>query len=81
MQVVDLAANPQVEVCWYFPTSREQYRLSGTAHIIDAGHADQQLLQARQQAWAAMSDAGEACTAVLSCCEVQVGQQRLTRWA
>jgi hypothetical protein len=59
LQVAELAGNPQVEMCWYFPTSREQYRLSGTAHIIDVGHADQQLLQARQQAWSAMSDAGE----------------------
>jgi hypothetical protein len=59
-QVAELADNARVEVCWYFPTSREQYRLSGTAQIVALDHGDQQLLQARQQAWAAMSDAGEA---------------------
>lgn len=58
MQVSELAANPHVEVCWYFPTSREQFRLSGTAHIVALDHPDQQLLAARQQTWAAMSDAG-----------------------
>jgi hypothetical protein len=56
--VSELAANPHVEVCWYFPTSREQFRLSGTAHIVALDHPDQQLLAARQQAWAAMSDSG-----------------------
>lgn len=57
-QVSELAANPYVEVCWYFPNSREQFRLSGTAHIVAVDHPEPQLLQARQQAWAAMSDAG-----------------------
>lgn len=57
-QVHELSANPHVEVCWYFPSSREQYRLSGTATIVQLDHSDEQLLQSRQQAWAAMSDAG-----------------------
>jgi hypothetical protein len=61
-QVVELAGNARVEVCWYFPTSREQYRLSGTAQIVAVDHGDQQLLQARQQAWAKMSDAGETAS-------------------
>jgi hypothetical protein len=58
--VSELAANPLVEVCWYFPDSREQFRLSGTAHIVASDHPDQQLQQARKQAWSAMSEAGEA---------------------
>lgn len=59
-KVSELADNPHVEVCWYFPTSREQFRLSGTAHIVALDHPHQQLLAARQQAWAAMSDAGRS---------------------
>jgi hypothetical protein len=62
-QVAELAANPHVEVCWYFPSSREQYRLSGSMAIITQDDSNQQLLQARQEAWARMSDAGDtACS-------------------
>lgn len=57
-KVSELAANPNVELCWYFPSSREQYRLSGTLDIVSEDHADKQLQQARQEAWARMSDGG-----------------------
>jgi hypothetical protein len=58
VQVLETAANPAVEVCWYFPTSREQYRLSGVVDIAAADTGDAQLARAREAAWAAMSDAG-----------------------
>jgi hypothetical protein len=58
LQVAELASNHHVEVCWYFPSSREQYRLSGSMAIVAADDSNQQLLQARQEAWAHMSDAG-----------------------
>ncbi|WIA08454.1 hypothetical protein OEZ86_011056 [Tetradesmus obliquus] len=59
-KVSELAANPHVEVCWYFPSSREQYRLSGSMAIVSKDDSNQQLLQARQEAWARMSDAGRS---------------------
>eukprot|EP00882_Tetradesmus_deserticola_P027971 GHRQ01031123.1.p1 GENE.GHRQ01031123.1~~GHRQ01031123.1.p1 ORF type:complete len:181 (+),score=67.50 GHRQ01031123.1:539-1081(+) len=59
-KVSELAANPHVEVCWYFPDSREQYRLSGSMAIISQDSSNQQLLKARQEAWARMSDAGRS---------------------
>jgi len=59
LQVAELSNNGYVEICWYFPTSREQYRLAGTVEIVTENHTDEQLLEARQQAWARMSDSGE----------------------
>lgn len=41
---------------WYFPKTREQFRLSGTLELVtpDRGTSDRQ--QARQQVWQQMSD-------------------------
>jgi hypothetical protein len=36
-KVGQLHRNPAVELCWYFPRSREQFRLRGTATLIEAG--------------------------------------------
>jgi pyridoxamine 5'-phosphate oxidase len=49
-------ASPWAEVCWYFPTTREQFRLSGTLSLITAACADTSHCKARQQAWQQMSD-------------------------
>jgi pyridoxamine 5'-phosphate oxidase len=37
------------EVCWYFPKSREQFRLLGRLVLIDEDYPDATLQQARQQ--------------------------------
>ncbi len=48
--------SPWGEACWYFPSSREQFRLAGALTLIGAEAADpQQTL--RQQAWQALSEA------------------------
>jgi hypothetical protein len=44
-KVAEVAANPAAEVCWYFPTSREQYRIAGELKVVTAEDPDQQLLQ------------------------------------
>ena len=51
-------AEPWAEVCWYFPTTREQFRLSGTLSLITAACTDTSHTKARQQVWQQMSDAG-----------------------
>jgi pyridoxamine 5'-phosphate oxidase len=51
-------ASPCAEVCWYFPTTREQFRLSGTLELVTAECADTSNCKARQQAWQQMSDSG-----------------------
>lgn len=39
----EVAANPAAEVCWYFPTTREQYRISGELQVVAEGEANQTL--------------------------------------
>ncbi len=51
-------ASPLAAVCWYFPTTREQFRLSGTLQLVTAKCADTSNHKARQQAWMQMSDSG-----------------------
>ncbi|MDG2616042.1 pyridoxamine 5'-phosphate oxidase family protein [Thermoleptolyngbya sichuanensis XZ-Cy5] len=52
-----IAHQPWGEVCWYFPKSREQFRLLGRLTLIDEIHPDEGLQHARQQQWQALSDA------------------------
>lgn len=51
-------ASSSAEVCWYFPKTREQFRLSGTLALVTAACTDTSDCKARQQAWQQMSDAG-----------------------
>lgn len=51
-------ASPWAEVCWYFPTTREQFRLSGTLSLVTAAGDDTSHSKARQQVWQQMSDSG-----------------------
>lgn len=44
----------QAEACWYFPKTREQFRLGGVLDLITADTGDRQT--ARQSAWAKLSD-------------------------
>ena len=60
VQVAEVAVNPFAEACWYFPTSREQYRLGGTLTVVDIDHTDPKLQGARQAAWARLSGAARS---------------------
>jgi PPOX class probable FMN-dependent enzyme len=44
------------EICWYFPITREQFRLSGQLTLVGQ-HSDETLSKARQTAWHELSDA------------------------
>ncbi|GAX80111.1 hypothetical protein CEUSTIGMA_g7549.t1 [Chlamydomonas eustigma] len=59
-KVEEVAHNPNAEACWYFPISREQYRISGQLTVVGADHQDQQLREARQLAWSNMSNSGRS---------------------
>jgi PPOX class probable FMN-dependent enzyme len=48
---------PWGEACWYFPETREQFRLAGTLLLVRDQHPDAVLQQARQTAWQSLSDA------------------------
>ncbi len=51
-----IAQNSWAEVCWYFPSTREQFRLTGTLRLIGATELDEKLQKARQSAWQELSD-------------------------
>jgi PPOX class probable FMN-dependent enzyme len=48
------------EACWYFPKTREQFRLLGELKIIDIENNDSQLSQLRQTLWQKLSDSGRS---------------------
>ena len=52
-----ITAHPWGELCWYFPKTREQFRLAGPLTLVTADHSPAALGQARQQQWADLSDA------------------------
>ncbi|KAK9803225.1 hypothetical protein WJX73_006771 [Symbiochloris irregularis] len=39
------------EICWYFPDSREQFRIGGSMAVVGGDSQDQELLKVREQAW------------------------------
>lgn len=47
---------PWSEVCWYFPNTREQFRLTGQLTLVGVSHPDPVLQQARQATWQDLSD-------------------------
>ncbi|KAI7839106.1 hypothetical protein COHA_007111 [Chlorella ohadii] len=57
-KVEEIAHCPWGEVAWYFPDTREQFRLLGRLTLVDSATADERLQQGRLAAWRAMSDAG-----------------------
>jgi pyridoxamine 5'-phosphate oxidase len=59
-KAINLLANtsPWAEACWYFPKTREQFRLSGTIELVTTESSNTSYCKARQEAWQGMSDAG-----------------------
>lgn len=45
------------EVCWYFPNTREQFRLSGLLTLVQESDPDPALSKARHSLWENLSDA------------------------
>lgn len=56
-KVEQIQQQPWAEACWYFPQTREQFRLSGCLTLITVDHPDTDLQQARQSSWQELSDA------------------------
>ena len=58
-----LADNPTsnhnwAEICWYFPKTREQFRVSGKLVLVTVNCDIDRYCKARQEAWQQISDAG-----------------------
>lgn len=56
-KIEQISQNPWAEACWYFPNSREQFRLLGCLTCVGNGDSDETLSQARQRTWESLSDA------------------------
>lgn len=52
-----IESNPWGEACWYFPKTREQFRLAGPLTLVNASYPHPPLHQARQTAWQELSEA------------------------
>lgn len=50
---------PWGELCWYFPKTREQFRISGKLRLISDQDEDQPEFQSRQTLWHHLSDAAQ----------------------
>ena len=56
-KVGQLKERHEVEICWYFTRSREQFRIRGKAVLHDDSSTES---EAREQLWSSMSDAARA---------------------
>jgi pyridoxamine 5'-phosphate oxidase len=56
-KLVQLAGCAAAEACWYFPKTREQFRLAGQIAVIVSQTADPTLSLARWQMWQQLSEA------------------------
>lgn len=56
-KVRELDAFPWTEACWYFPMTREQFRLGGRAVVVREGSGEEAEQRARRDAWRALAAA------------------------
>jgi pyridoxamine 5'-phosphate oxidase len=56
-KIAQIEQNGGAEICWYFPKTREQFRLAGLLHIIDAQHPNERWQRAFQATWQKLSEA------------------------
>ncbi|MCC5898800.1 MAG: pyridoxamine 5'-phosphate oxidase family protein [Phormidium sp. BM_Day4_Bin.17] len=52
----EIAENCQAEACWYFPKTREQFRLGGSLISVSAASDDEELQRLRSHLWQQISD-------------------------
>ncbi len=53
----EIQASPWAEACWYFPMTREQFRLSGRATLVGATGGDEDEQRARRDIWRELAEA------------------------
>jgi PPOX class probable FMN-dependent enzyme len=52
----ELTQSPWAEVCWYFPVTREQFRIGGPMTLVGDDARDETLAQARCETWRTMPE-------------------------
>lgn len=60
LKISQIQQKPWAEICWYFPETREQFRLSGSLGLVDQNDTNPQRQQAYSQTWQDLSDAARA---------------------
>jgi PPOX class probable FMN-dependent enzyme len=53
----ELTKRPWTEICWYFPVTREQFRIGGPVTVVGDAAGDNELASARRETWRALSEA------------------------
>ncbi|MGK7958126.1 MAG: Npun_F5749 family FMN-dependent PPOX-type flavoprotein [Crocosphaera sp.] len=53
-KIKEINHNSASEICWYFPKTREQFRISGNLTMVDKNSVEQSI---RVQVWQQLSDA------------------------
>ncbi len=48
---------PWAEICWYFPNTREQFRITGDLILVGSDNCDPTLQKTRSSQWQELSDA------------------------
>lgn len=56
-KVDQIQKQPWAEICWYFPNTREQFRISGCLTLIAGDDSHPTLQPARSKIWQELSDA------------------------
>uniref|UniRef100_A0A7S3RAT0 Pyridoxamine 5'-phosphate oxidase Alr4036 family FMN-binding domain-containing protein n=1 Tax=Dunaliella tertiolecta TaxID=3047 RepID=A0A7S3RAT0_DUNTE len=56
-KVSEVKENPYAEIAWWFPQTRDQFRISAKLDIITSSTKDEALQAARQQTWSRLKDA------------------------
>jgi pyridoxamine 5'-phosphate oxidase len=59
-KAIDLRSglSDRAEICWYFPKTREQFRLSGQLMLVTVNSDTDRYCKARQEAWQQLSESG-----------------------
>jgi pyridoxamine 5'-phosphate oxidase len=58
-KIEQIITQPNAEICWYFPKTREQFRIAGMLTLVTADRPEE-LLKARSQMWQELSDAARS---------------------
>jgi pyridoxamine 5'-phosphate oxidase len=59
-KIDQIRTQPWAELCWYFPKTREQFRISGTLTLVPENYPDESLLKARSTLWQELSNAARS---------------------
>jgi pyridoxamine 5'-phosphate oxidase len=55
-KILHLKHQANVEICWYFSKTREQFRIAGKIILVTVDEGQEELQLLRQQAWQKLSD-------------------------